>query len=131
MKFEVAEEHSLDFIIPDEWWLEAGMDSFVKKSSSYQPDRSIYESMGIEIIPLRLIFPQRRSAGIPDFQYARMLKILKGIRNDSLLPPVFLIESELDIEKLGYKFSLKDGFHRYRASVAAGFSHIPAVVWTD
>ena len=57
-----------------------------------------------------------------------VLKILRGFVGNSAIPPV-----EIKRQPLGsvHPYYLWDGAHRFYCSVAAGFSHVPAVVTGD
>ena len=55
----------------------------------------------------------------------RMVPILRGFRNGDVLPP---IEVDEPPNEIGRRFRVRDGFHRFYASVAVGFSHLPVSV---
>jgi ParB-like chromosome segregation protein Spo0J len=53
---------------------------------------------------------------------SRMVKVLREIARREEIWPVEIVETESG------EYRLKHGTHRFHASVAAGFSHIPAIV---
>jgi hypothetical protein len=105
--------------IPAEWLATAEMQNFKPSRSSYRCDQPK------TLIPLASIEPPKRDAGVifdaNGFKRDRVMKILAGIKDDANILPVKIVEG-------GPPFRLYDGFHRFYASLAAGFSHIPAVV---
>jgi ParB-like nuclease domain len=68
-----------------------------------------------------------RWAGVPDFERDRMVSILDAIRHDRTLPPIEVVEA---INNL-YGHRLYHGRHRLAASIAVGFSLVPAVIVRD
>lgn len=78
-------------------------------------------------IPLEHIQPQkmdgRQHLSHGGFDRMRMIDILVGIASRSPLPPVPIVERP----EGAYRYRLCNGTHRFYASVAAGFSHLPTV----
>lgn len=103
------------------WWKEAGMESFQPKAESYCP----YEGCESESLSLKTIEPPKRNAGIDSFKKERMVNILSAIRNGTPLPPVVVWKT---VDGSEWEYELRQGYHRYYASVAAGFKTLPAVV---
>ena len=68
-----------------------------------------------------------RGAGVPDFERDRMVSVLDAIRRDGTLPPIEVAEAISD----AYSHRLYHGRHRLAASIAVGFSLVPAVVVRD
>ena len=68
-----------------------------------------------------------RGAGVPDFERDRMVSVLDAIRHDRTLPPIEVVEAISNL----YGHRLYHGRHRLAASIAVGFSLIPAVVVRD
>jgi hypothetical protein len=117
-----------DFEIPDEWWLAAGMQEFA-------PSRPAYRStLGSRLVPLREIEPPLVEAARPrdwcGFDRGRMLRILDGFMTGAEMRPVPLLElpfADLPSHK-AYAYRALDGYHRFYASIAAGFEFLPASV---
>lgn len=108
------------FDIPGEWWEEAGMTEFRATHSSYECDGTQQA-----IVPIHLVASPPRHV-VHDhggFARPRLVRALIGIRTRTPLPPVTI----LDLPTAGFPYLLNDGFHRFRGSIAAGFSHIPVV----
>lgn len=123
-----------EFTIDYDWWLEAGMEGFVPASPSYGSDCETFRQWPVELVALDDVEPLDRklSHGVfndsPSFGTARdrVVNILSGILVASKMPPVELMRLNGNAV---HKFRLKHGAHRFYCSRAAGFTHIPAVVY--
>jgi hypothetical protein len=116
-----------EFEIPDDWLREAGMVGFIPSGSAY---RSTAEATAA---PLREIEPPFRFPECPKdwrgFDRARMIAVLTGIATGAEIAPVPLCELALeDFPPAPFRYRLRDGLHRFYASVAAGFECLPAVI---
>jgi hypothetical protein len=114
-----------DFEIPDGWLREAGMDGFNRTASAY---RSTTAAVPVE---LREIEPPYR---VPEldwhgFDHGRLISILKGIATGAEIEPVPLLKLPSgDFPAAPYRYRVRNGFHRFYASIAAGFEYLPAVI---
>ncbi|MGB5084273.1 MAG: hypothetical protein WBO09_06615 [Methylocystis silviterrae] len=117
-----------EFEIPDEWWTEAGMTAFMFAGAAYR------SSGGAQPIALREIEPPFRSVGCPKdfggFERERLVAVLRGIAGGDEIPPVQLraLKPLNDWHRLPFPYQVYDGFHRFYASVAAGFEFLPASI---
>ena len=115
-----------EFEIPDAWWIEAGMLGFMPKSNGYR------SAIGTQTIPVRDIEPPFRNSEVPmdfcGFDRIRLVRIFKGfVAGDEIEAVSVLILPPIpDISKPPFKYRVVDGLHRFYASVAAGFKHLPA-----
>ena len=117
-----------DFEIPDDWWLAARMQEFVACRPAYR------STFGARLVPLREIEPPQVDFAQPrdwcGFDRARMLRILEGFQTGAEMRPVPLLElpfADVPSNK-GYAYRPLDGYHRFYASIAAGFEFLPASV---
>jgi hypothetical protein len=117
-----------EFEIPDEWWVAAGM-------ADFSPGHPAYRStFGARLVPLREIEPPHLDIAQPrdwcGFDRARMLRILGGLKEGAEIRPVPLLELERDAvpSSKSYAYRPLDGYHRFYASIAAGFQFLPAAV---
>ena len=117
-----------EFEIPDEWWIAAGM-------ADFSPNLPGYRSVaGAKLVPLREIEPPHLDRTSPrdwcGFDRVRMLRILGGLKAGAEIRPVPLVEIPVDDVPLArnYAFRALDGYHRFYASVAAGFQFLPASI---
>ncbi len=126
------------FEIPDDLWLDAGMHEFTRSAKAYSVCSPPYprdsglpqDPPDCSLVAITEIEPLIRSLkdgipGAPLFASRdRLLRILRGIKNTSPIPPVWLFLNEGGC----YRYKIHQGVHRFYASVAAGFTHIPALV---
>ena len=129
---------SLEFEIPDDWLTEGKFQEWLREPRATRAYRAMEppfppdpQDPGIpqneaDIVPLDLIEPpvSRTLPNGTPFCKERLLRVLAGFKEDQSLPPVHTLEALPG----PYRFTLFNGFHRFHASVAAGFTHIPAVV---
>ena len=105
--------------IPDEWWAFCEMDRFVRVSEYFPYIRSKSPT----ILSIRDIEPPSRDFGIAMFKKYKLVPVLLAFHSpECALPPVSV---DVYTGKGPYKYSLKNGLHRFYASVAVGFSSIP------
>jgi hypothetical protein len=109
-------------VIPTEWLVEAGVRDF-------KPTRRAYRCDDLhQCIPLAEIeVPLRRSRYPLDangFRHDRMVRLLTGIRDNVSLPAIYIERADPDQRP----YRVREGVHRYHASLALGFSHVPAEV---
>lgn len=111
------------FEIPDDWIAEAGVVLPLSGTS--------YASAGATLVPVDEIEPPVRNLTHPldfrGFDRARLVNLLAGMRDGVELPPVRLARVDgPDFPPARFHFRVIDGFHRYHASLAAGFAQLPA-----
>jgi hypothetical protein len=118
MKF--GSNFGVDFEIADDWWIFAEMSSFscgMRTGYPYHPSAEVAE------VTIAEIKPPMRNPEVELFEKCRMVSILLAFKCCSPLPPV---DTELLAVATGpYRFRVYDGFHRYYASIAAGFTVLP------
>lgn len=110
-----------EFEIPDEWWAEAGMAAVTLS------DRAYRSSAPAALIPIRSIEPPyrlpERTLDCHGFDRRRLISILSGIATGAMIEPVSLREiPPADMSPTPFSYRVRHGFHRFYASVAAGFS---------
>jgi hypothetical protein len=128
MKFR---HHGIEVELPDLWWAEAGMGAFVRNSNAYHVSQDNAENR-VFYVQIDDVGPVHRSAGVgifndsPDEGSARtrVVRILRGFGLGDAIPPVRVVEGILEGP---HQYKLVHGTHRLYCSLAAGFTHIPAV----
>jgi len=113
----------VEFELEDEWWSFCEMESF-NPESPYYPYNSSNPS--VEIVQIESVKPPTRNPGVHWFYKNRMVAVLMAFTSpECALPavPVKRIRPGGD-----YSFELTDGFHRYYASVAVGYTHLPVTI---
>jgi hypothetical protein len=84
-------------------------------------------------VPLREIEPPYRTPWTPKdgrgFERTRLVSVLSGIAKGVEIEPVPLLKLPAgDFPPAPYGYRVRDGYHRFFASVAAGFECLPAVI---
>jgi len=111
-----------EFEIADGWLTEAGFAASATVSRHYRAPSNV----AFEAVPLADIEPIRRQVELDGngFCRRRLVQILKGLAADAELPPI-----QVHPLPCGpFKYGLRDGFHRFYASLAAGYLSIPAII---
>jgi hypothetical protein len=107
--------------IPSEWLAEAGLTDFMPGHCSFRCTK-MHELVSLNHIQ-RVI--RTVSLDTNGFHRERMMSILLGIRDNADLPPV-------PVEAIGIgqgsTYKLRDGTHRFYASLRVGFTHLPCEI---
>ena len=116
-----------EFDISDAWLKEAGVNGVWPATDSFK------SSPGAALIPLTEIEPVARFKTTPKdgggFDRDRLVKILRRIISEAEIDPVPVMKLPyLDLSPSPYRYTVKDGFHRFYASIAARFSELPAII---
>lgn len=106
---------SVEFEIPDTWLARSGLAATMQVGDHFVSDEAE------TVLDIRLISSPVRSPGVQWFHEDRMLQILSGILSKQSLPPV-----DVDQPPQGpLPYRVRNGLHRYYASIAAGLGRIP------
>jgi len=113
-----------EFEIPDDWLSEAGIVGFKPN------DRAYRSTAGALLVPLTEIEPVARFVAYPKdfrgFDRVRLVRLLKGFVAGDEIEATEAIELPIqDICAGPYRYRVCDGYHRYHASIAAGFDMLP------
>jgi len=113
------------------------MHEFTRSTPSYsalppypQDAGSPQNPPGAPLVAITAIEPLIRHLkdGIPEAPIfasrERLVSILKGIKNNAQIPPICLFDNADGC----YHYKIHQGVHRFYASIAAGFTHIPALI---
>ena len=112
MKYETHD--SIKFCIPDTWLAESGLNEMTLAGDCFVSDAA-------QVLDIHLISSPVRSPGVRWFHRDSMLPILTAFSSHQGLPPI-----KIDSPPQGpLPYRVRDGFHRYYASVAVGFRKIP------
>ena len=127
MKFS---HHGVPVELSDDWWDEANMARFVTKDRSYWAAPSLNKGP-IFGVAIEDVGPLRRANIFMDDMETerktareRVLRLLRGFQANEAIPPVEVVEAP---PGYGYRYKLTHGAHRLYCSLAAGFTHIPAI----
>jgi hypothetical protein len=125
MKFS---SHTFSFEIPGEWLSAAGMSNFVTDRPHYRAAPPENADLVTIILPVNKIDVHPRGERVPLFDKDRMIHVLEFIRLNQALPPIHVFD---EASGEGRTHVLNDGYHRLAASIAVGFTQVPAVVVRD
>ena len=127
--------HNLEIDLDDTWWAEAKMEDFMPQSSAYRVDCNATKGRPVFEISINEVRPVKRKPGVGIFNDSeeasartRVVSILRGFVADEVIPPVEVVQEPSDST---YNYKLVAGAHRFYCSLAAGFSHVPAVEGFD
>ena len=107
-----------EFEIPDDWIAESGVGS---RATAYR------SSADVRLIPLMEVAPLLRFKSVPrdwrGLKQKRFVVLLKGFVADDFIPPVPVVQlpDSNHLVRLSYRYCIRDGFHRYYASILAGY----------
>jgi hypothetical protein len=126
---------SVEYALPDEWWLDAGMQGFRPRGHSFRvnPDAAcglpVLEVATDEVEPLRRNLSHGVFNDSTQFGTARhrVVQILCAFRDDVPLPPIEVVRTKSS----ACRFRLAHGAHRFYCAIAAGFTAVPAIDVTD
>jgi hypothetical protein len=105
--------------IPPEWLAEAGLRNFVATRPSFRCTAP-HDLIRLEHIERMVRVVPLDANG---FRRDKMMPVLVGIRDGSdIVPPVPVEPIELGQRRV---YRLRDGMHRFYASLTLGFSHLP------
>jgi hypothetical protein len=116
-----------EFEIPDDWLIKADAVGFKPTTTAY---RSTSKAM---LVPLVAVEPPYRVLTVVKdwrgFDRGRFISVLKGIVTAAEIEPVPLLQLPVfEFAPNTYRFRVRDGFHRFYASIVAGFERLPAVI---
>jgi hypothetical protein len=123
-----------EFEIPDDWLAEAGMREFKPYDSAYRWTAcSLVPDVAVQLIPLAEVEPPRRLLTVPmdrrGFDRGRLVSILRGFVDGDAIEAVPLFEPpQIEFAPVPYRYRVRNGYHRFYASIAAGFGSLPGAV---
>lgn len=119
--------------LDDAWWVEAQMEGFALVKNAYRGDPNKAYGKEIFEIDLNDVKPVIRENIFNDSEEfgtakSRVLRILRWFISDTPIEPVTIA---LEPHGSDYRYKLVAGAHRFYCSMAAGFTHIPAIFGYD
>ena len=123
--------HELKIELSNDWLIEAGMIGFTPAERCYRLDVNAFPNRTAYEVRIDDVGPVHRSQGVGIFNdnddaaaRERVVSILRGFRCGAAFPPIEVVKGRSDY---GYAYKLVHGTHRFYCSLAAGFTHVPAV----
>ncbi|MCZ6625242.1 MAG: ParB/Srx family N-terminal domain-containing protein [Deltaproteobacteria bacterium] len=121
--------YGLKFELRDDWWVEAGMVGFDVQDSAYKVNLNAFPN--VYSVSIKEVGPVHREGGVfkDDNETGlsakeRVTRILRWFREDVAIEPVEVVKL---LPSDPYRYKLVHGAHRFYCSLAAGFTHVPAV----
>lgn len=111
------------FEIPDNWLTSTGADKFSPNLFAYRSSHD--PNWPTIVVPVQSVIPPKRNTGIPNFDKTRMISLLDAIVRQTEVPPLEVCERDAGLKA---PLILLNGYHRFFASVALGFSMLPVSV---
>lgn len=111
-----------EFEIPDAWLDEAGANGFTPTRAAFCSGSSAVNVLLTAVEPPRLNGYPLSWRGLDRVRFVRVLKWMvedTEIEGVPVLPMPYV-----DLGSSPYEFRIRDGVHRFYASVAMGFSHL-------
>lgn len=113
----------LRFAIPDEWWRFCDMQTF-RPSTHFYLYAPGFDNAAT--VPITEIEPPVREAGIPSFRKYKLVPVLLAFTSPERVLPAVRAER---LDTAGrYRYRVLNGYHRFYASVAVGYSSLPVVL---
>jgi len=123
MRFETP-AGQVAFEIPDGWWFFTEMDNFSLEGHRFYAYP--LHARSVDVVPLSDVEPPMRNSGVPPFKKYKMVPILFALSSpECALPPV---EVDALAAPAAHRLRVHNGYHRYYASVAAGYPLLPVVI---
>jgi len=118
MLYRVPHE-DIEFEIPDDWWELAGAIGFTPSQKAFAAFSDA--QWPTTLVPIKDVAAPRRNPGVEGLLKERTVSILRAFVTGAELPPV-------EVEPGSLAFRVRDGFHRYYLSIAAGFCMLPVSI---
>jgi hypothetical protein len=124
----IAASQTVHYEIPDEWWQFCDLDTW-HPASEFYPSLDLNDDE-VQIVPLRDIQPRRSDpAKASPFRKYKLVPVLMRFQSpECLLPAIDLVPV---YGAAPYTYRVKNGFHRYVASLIVGYQSIPARIEAD
>jgi hypothetical protein len=113
---------SIGFEIPNDWWQFCDMENFRPATTFY-----LYSQRNAEVqtVPIAEVRPPERSTGVVGLHKNRLAPILLAFTSDRCALPAVPLREPADSDP--YRYEVLDGYHRYYASIAAGYTRLPVL----
>jgi hypothetical protein len=119
----VTPRDDVKFTIPQDWWSFAEMSNFnCSEGVGFYPPL-VNDPKNFTTVLIAEIEPPLRTVAGLWFRKYKLMPILFAFQSPECALPLVVL-SEDDVNR-PYKYKVINGFHRYYASVAVGFSKLP------
>jgi hypothetical protein len=114
---------SIGFVIPDDWWQFCDMENFRPATTFYLYSQ---RDVGVHTVPIAEVRPPERDAGVVGFHKNRLAPILLAFTSDRCAVPAVPVRELAGSDP--YRYEVFDGYHRYYASITAGYTRLPVII---
>ena len=113
----------IEFEIPDEWWVAAGVSNFVSKTSAFVA--TFNPDWPTVLVPFSDVQAPKRDVGVIGLHEDRTTSLLRAFIDGTPVPP---IEVHVPLGQIACRFTVCAGYHRYYTSIAVGFTMLPVSI---
>ena len=117
---------SIEFEIPDDWWQLCDLENFSPPTTFYLYSQ---RDVGVQTVPIAEVRPPERNADVAGFHKNRLAPILLAFTSDRCALPAVPVRELADSNP--YRYEVIDGYHRYYASIAAGYTRLPVLIRSE
>ena len=117
---------NIEFAIPDDWWRFCDMEDFRPATTFYLYSQ---RDVGVQTVPVSAVRPPERDAGVVGFHKNRLAPILLAFTSDRCALPAVPVWELADGDP--YRYQVLDGYHRFYAAIAAGYSRLPVLIRSE
>lgn len=114
---------NIEFEITDDWWQFCDIENSPPPTAFYLYSQ---RDVGVQTVPITEVRPPERSAGVVGFHKNRLAPILLAFTSDRCAVPAIPVRELADSDP--YRYEVLDGYHRYYASIAAGYTRLPVLI---
>jgi hypothetical protein len=123
MRFSVPD--GSEFEIPDDWWSFAEMDKFSPAPGGFYVF-PFELADDVTVVFVSDVEPPKRNPGVQGLKKHKLMPVLFAMADpQGVLPPIPVTGTETGSR---YRFRALDGYHRYYASVAVGYTKLPVII---
>ena len=115
-----------EFEIPDDWWQFCDMENFRRATTFYLYSQ---RDVGVQTVPIAVVRPPERDARVVGFHKNRLAPIMLAFTSDRCAVPAVPVRELAGSGR--YRYEVLDGYHRYYASVAAGYTRLPVIIRSE
>jgi hypothetical protein len=116
----------VEFEIPDDWWKFCDMENFRPTTTFYLYSQ---RDVGVQTVPIAEVRPPERHAGVVGFHKNRLAPILLALTSDRSALPAVPVRALAGDDR--YRYEVLDGYHRYYATIAAGYTRLPVLIRSE
>lgn len=97
------------------------MNDFVRRSDFYPPNAATWD-----LVDMAEIEPPQRDSGIPSFKKYKLVPVLFAFSSPECALPLVKLNWIEGSDR--YLYKVHNGFHRFYASFAVGYTKLPAFI---